>query len=426
VPVPAAAREEFCGVIAGHNEGTSIMLRDDGMNEKAKQAKQAYLVFETGSCGNANRKVRRFCQDRPDDAKALRELFDATHPGLNYGPARIFTRPMAKVRIVLEDAKEAPCGLLRGRGWARRRKLLVSFIVFVLALPMILAPTHPIAAYSYLADRYDSWSTQKVFANTNSDTNLTAFLISPAQIERYRGDLLEDMLDTRSGRLFAIVRRPDGFLEQESVRTWNGFLPAALPSFVAKWLDRKELPFLGDEVELWLQGNEIVAMGHYHAFGGGPSAGDKIAQNVSGLSEVVVANGVIPMVYLDSALVPYGEDVVVPEDVFRSMRALERSLSMDVENAPSIIVNEPSQSLKSFLVYLRDYRNVDVSGMDTVAKGTLELCLEFKDQCRAVFTDGFTPAPYLDNPDKSNLLRNVAPLQGWADIYKSYKSTPEN
>jgi hypothetical protein len=282
-------------------------------------------------------------------------------------------------------------------------------------LPALLSPTHPIAVYGFLLESYQPSITPEAFASSRSD--LTSFLTAPAQVQRYKTDLREDMLDRRSGRLFVIVRDPHGKLWQERIRTWNGFLPEALPAFLSNWLDRKELPFLGDEVDTRLRGNEILAMGHYHAFGGPPSAGDTHAQWFSELPEVVVVNGVVPLIYLNGNVIPYGDDVLVTEDVFRSLRTLERSLTMDGSQSFSWS-EEPSETVKSFLGYLRDYRNVEISRKDSVARGILQLCVEFKHHHRTVFTEGFLLAPYENDLDRFNLLENLQTLQGWADTHK--------
>jgi hypothetical protein len=254
-----------------------------------------------------------------------------------------------------------------------------------------------------------------MFAATGKD--LTSFLTSPAQVRRYRTDLLEDMLDTRTGKFFVIVRCPDGALRQEAIRTWNGLLPVGLPSWMCSWLDRKELPFLGDEVDTWLRGNEIVARGHYHAFGGSPSTGDILAQYVFELPEIVVANGVVPMVYLDGDIVPYGDNVVVSEEVFRSLRTLELSLTM-AGTQNFTFTPEPSPVLRSFLGYLRDYRNVDIGRRDRVAKGIYELCVAFRKDYRNVFASGYIMVYYDDDPDKFQFVERLSSLQAWAHIYK--------
>ena len=300
----------------------------------------------------------------------------------------------------------------RSRSAGRHRSLRTT-VILVLVLPMVLSPTHPVSVYGYLIDLYDSPFTPKAFAS--SDAGLEAFLTSPEQVERYRADLLEDAMDTYTGKFFAIVRRPDGTLRQEAVRTWNGLLPRVIPALLRDWLDRKELPFLGDEVDIWLRGDEIIAMGHYHAFGGAPSPGDRAAQYFSDFPEVVVVNGLIPMVYVGGTILAYGENVHVSEDVFRSLRGLQGSLLMEV-NRDVAFGKAPTEGLVSFLGYLRDYRNVDISKRDTIAAEIRELCEEFKDDYCAVFTEGFLLVGYDDSPDKWNVVSKLQNVKGWGEV----------
>lgn len=386
-----------------------------GVSDEIRQAVQAFQPYLARCTGSTGRVVRCFCREQPTEAKVLVEFFDAMHPGLNHLASRMFTRTATKLRFALEDARETEGESRRWGGWMRRHRLLFTVVTLVLILPMVLSPTHPIAVYVFLAESYHPSLTPVAFAS--SGTDLPSFLVSPAQVRRYKTELREDMLDRRSGGLFVIVRCLDGTLQQEDIRTWNGFLPASLPVFLSNWLDRKELPFLGDEVDTWLRGNEIIAMGHYHAFGGPPSAGDTHAQWFSGLPEVVVVNGVVPMIYLNGHVISYGVDVVVSDDVFRSLRTLELSLTMDGTQNFSWS-EEPSETLTSFLGFLRDYENVDISRKDHVARGIRQLCLKFKDDYRSVFTEGFILAPYENDPGRSNFLGNLQSLHGWAETHK--------
>ena len=385
-----------------------------GMSKKTLEAVAAFHDYACGCTGSTGRLVRRFRRERPVEARVLAELCDASRAGLNHAPARLFMTTANKVRFALEDAHETD-GVWRGWGrWMRRYRLLPTVVALVLALPLILAPTHPLAVYGYLVDSYGPSLTPKAFAF--SGTDLPSFLTSPAQVRRYKADLCEDMLDTRSGKLFAIVRCPDGRLRQEAIRTWNGFLPAGLPASIGNWSDRKELPFLGDEVDTWLRGNKIIAMGHYHAFGGPPSAGDTTAQYFSDLPEIVVVNGLVPMVHLDGKVLPYGGDVSISEDVFRSLRSLEPSLIMDGTRYFSFRGEHPSQALESFLAFLRDYRNADLNRTDSVMRGIQRLSVEFKDDYQPVFTKGFFPSAYGADLDRSNLLENLHTVDSWVGI----------
>lgn len=300
----------------------------------------------------------------------------------------------------------------------RRFHIVRSVIIFALLLPVLLSPCHPVAVYHYLADTYLPLLVSS--EPREPDNDLSAFLISPAEVARYRHALREDMMDTRGGYIFAVVRRPDGTLRHEPIRTWNSFLPERLPAVLSNWLDRKEIPFLGDTVALWLEDNEIIAMGHYHPFGGGPSPGDHRAQALSIFSEVVVSNGIVPLVYVHGEVIPFGEDIVIDDDLYRSIRALEKGLLMEVNDIP-VSPKVPSARLSSFLAYLRDYRGIDLESKKSVADELEVLCKEFKEDYALVFDAGFQLSNYTSDPDKYGVLRNLSNLQYWASRIMDFR-----
>lgn len=289
-------------------------------------------------------------------------------------------------------------------------------LALVLLLPMAFSPSHPIAVYGYLAATYVPMQIRPVYADSGGE--LTSFLVSPAQVAIYREALVEDMADEASGRLFAITHGPDGALFHAPIRTWNSFLPESLPDTLRRWLDRKELPYLADEVELWLEGHTLVAMGHYHAFGGGPSRGDRLVQDLSEIPEVVVSNGVVPVLYLRGALLPYGEKVEFTPHLFRSMRSLEGSLTMTVAECTEI-PSEATPAMASYLAYLRDYQGVDITDRQAVAGETFRLCERFRADHARCFQENFLPSAHSQNPDKACVLQNLAALRAWADLYEN-------
>ena len=119
------------------------------------------------------------------------------------------------------------------------------------------------------------------------------------------------------------------------------------------------------------------------------------------------------MVYLGGQLVLYGKDVDVAEEVYRQMRTLERGITMEVRDTP-LITDEPSPGLKSFLAYLRDYREVDITNVGAIARETQRLCDAFKSDHRATFPSGFTPSVYTDDWDRFSVLRNLESVNSWA------------
>ena len=296
----------------------------------------------------------------------------------------------------------------------RARRVNALLLAMLVLLPVALSPTHPIAVYGFLAAVSFSPLTSPVYAAT--DGGLAEFLVAPARVEAYRENLLDDLSDTGGGHLFAITCRQDGQLDLAPIRTWNSMLPDALPENLRAWLDRKEFPFLADEVALWLDGQRIIAMGHYHVYGGPPSRGDRLAQFMTSLPEIVVSNGVIPLVYLRSEMLPYGADVEITQEVFRALRTVESCLGMEVGEFTAFS-QCPSPVLRSVLSYLRDHRYVDITQRRAVAREIENLCLRFKEEYTTVFQHGYTLAPYAHNTDHTRMLQNIAALHGWAFMY---------
>lgn len=381
------------------------MPRDVEMRENVKQALQSFHLYSTTCSGSTRTRVRRFCRDRPSQAGALVAFFDTAHSGFNHLSTRTLTSRESKALFAVEMARAARGSLDRWHMWARHHKLLLACMVFVLFLPMLLSPSHPIAAYGYLASAIAA-------PPPPADTGLKVFLISPTQVERYRAELVEDLMDARSGKLFAVVRSRDGALRQEPIRTWNSFLPVTLPVALRSWSDRKEISYLGDKVDLWLRDSAIVAMGHYHPYGGGPSPGDTMAQQYSWVPEVIISNGVVPLVYFQGELLPYGDVAEVTKEVFNCLRALETNLIFRT-NGIYTLEYESSPFLRSFLAFLRDYRHVDIQKKESVAREIRRLCEEFKESSRPAFMDGFIPERYEGDLDRERLLRNLVVVQLW-------------
>jgi hypothetical protein len=228
------------------------------------------------------------------------------------------------------------------------------------------------------------------------------------------------MLDNSGGRLFVLLHVSGGGYRQEAIRTWNSFLPDSLPEPVKGFLDYKEIPFLGDEVALWLRGDTIVATGHYHPFGGAPSRGDRLARRFSATSEVVISNGLIPFIYLDGRLLPYGEAGPVNTEVFRSIRMMEKSLTMALENLP-VSAAQPTEALQSFLAYLKVARAVDISDKNKVAAEVKGLCKEFRVDYASAFPSGFGPSGYPNDLDRATMLWNLSATEMWAGSFGKFK-----
>ena len=329
---------------------------------------------------------------------------------------KLLTHDAALTRARFSRDEMAPSRCRKG---ARRdHRVITVFLAVVLALPMLLSPTHPIAVYGFLAHRY----TGLLFGGPSGPNPeaLADYLTSAPQLSRYRAEMCADMLDESGGRIFTILRSPDGTYRQATVRTWNTFIADSLPDSVTPSLDYKELPFLGDEVALWLGGETIVATGHYHPFGGGPSEGDRLARRFSATTEIIVSNGLIPFIYVDGQLVSYGEANPLNWEVFRSIRMMEKSLTMALSEVP-VSARELTDGLHTFLAYLRESRQVDLTDRREVAREVMGLCKEFRKDYAPVFTAGFSARLYPDDLDRGTMLANLSATEMWALSVKSIK-----
>jgi hypothetical protein len=161
-------------------------------------------------------------------------------------------------------------------------------------------------------------------------------------------------------------------------------------------------------------------MGHYHPFGGGPSAGDRQAMALSRYTEVVVSNGVVPIVYAHGEPVTYADGLYVPRDVFRSLRALERSLIMEVDRQTlGFRTDTPTIELAAILGYLQEHRDADLTRKESIAAAIGELCQEFKDDYQNVFREGFAPYAYERDTDRFVMLQNLMSVELWSAMVKN-------
>lgn len=295
----------------------------------------------------------------------------------------------------------------------RARRRILCFFACLFALPALLAPEHPVAVYGYLGATWTS-ALLPVAQAANRD-GLEDFLISESQVTRFRTELVADLVNPVSGGLFAITRDQRGTLRHMRIRSWNASLPHTLPGPLRRWLDRKEFPRLDDHVALWLRGDVVVALGHYHAFGGGPSKGDHVAQFFSETPEVVVANGIIPAVYLGGRYLPYGPAPVWSAEVARLVRPMETNLAMDHECHPPAD-GSVGEHARSYLAYLARFHGMESPSRAAVARETTALCGAFEAAHQSGFSRGFRGSRYQDDLDRLMLIRHVAALKGWSDV----------
>lgn len=298
----------------------------------------------------------------------------------------------------------------------RAHRIMAVVLAVVASLPMALAPSHPLSVYAFLAQRYAGC----LFATGEGGNELSAFLTSEVQVARYREEICGDMRDSSGGMIFAIVRARDGGYRHVALRTWNALLPDALAQSLGTYMDYKEIPYLGDEVALWLRGEAIVAMGHYHPFGGGPSRGDRLARRFSATSEVVVSNGLIPFIYLDGALLSYGDAGQLNTDVFRCIRMMEKSLTMALGEVP-VDAGQPTAGLRTFLAYLKESRHVDIWDKAAIGAEVTGLCDEFRRTYAPAFTAGFSPSSYPGDLDRASMLGNLSSTEMWARSLRAVK-----
>lgn len=353
--------------------------------------------------------VASFIHAESAAAQTLVAYYDSCYPGINGIFHRALVDPKTKTRHALAESRHhLGCKPQAGK-WLRRHATMVALASFVLLLPMMLSPTHPIAVYFYLAEYYLPFGGPA--ASPATDGELRAFLLSERQLSRYRTDLQDDVWAVNTGKLFTIVRRHDGALEQRGVRTWNEFLPNRLPAFIVKRLDRKEISFLGDVVDAYLHSARIEAMGHYHSYGGPPSRGDQLAGQVTKLPEIVVSNGIYPMVYLRGSILDFGP-VAADNEVLKAVARLDEGLQ---SGAPTenLIPRAATDTTMSFLSYLRYRRGVDIQSLDAIRNEVLGLCADFRGDFRSLYKKDMD-AYEQEDLDVYQLLHNVGVLDGWA------------
>ena len=98
--------------------------------------------------------IASFIKAESEAAETLVTYYDSWYPGINGILHRAYAGPKTKVRLALAESRFRMGCEPQGGKWLRRHVSMVSLAVFVLLLPMMLSPTHPIAVYAYLAAYY--------------------------------------------------------------------------------------------------------------------------------------------------------------------------------------------------------------------------------------------------------------------------------
>lgn len=363
---------------------------------------------------HSNGPIRDFVDSHPEESRVLIDFHDAKYSGWNH----VFDRrrsPEKKIKIAIEDAQEVN-GLFPKFGRLLKRHLVGSVAAGILALsPSMLSPTHPLASYGYLTHIH--------FGEKRdiSDEVKKDFLVNPEQTLNHTNILVEDA-DLLVGEKSVVLTLGDnGKLSQEKIRTWNelipGFVANNFPDFFRFWLDGKHLSRLDDKVDLWLEGKEIVAEGHFHVYGEEPSFGDLVAQKLAPIDQYVIANGIVPRVYFNGELVPYsGEEVVVLDHVMKFMRGQENIFPEKIGNR-DLSNEERLEAVRSFLGFLRDNRHVDINSVPEIQDSLEDLLDNFKDQYAFAFNKGFNPRDYSD-PNVSNFLDSLVAVDAFTRVYK--------
>ena len=375
-------------------------------------ALESWLADKSNSRRGRRRALRDFVRRRTDEAQHLCDHYDNEHAGFNHFLERAVATRSSKIRWVVTHAARPQGPAQAVRAFVTCHALTLVLLALLVALPAALSPEHPLAVYAYLTHVYGPALSRTVSASTHME--LREFVVAPRQVMRYQGELREAARSSASPRLFVIARTPSGALRQEPIRTWDGILVGAFPDAIAKWLSRKELSFLSDEVGVWLRGEEIEAIGHYHTLGGTPSHGDGTAQWWSGRPEIVVANGIVPTVYLNGFLVPYGGDVTVTPLVCRAIRSSEASFVTDTQQN-RFTSAQPSAAVRSYLAYLRDHRSIDITNLDDIVAATSTLCKEFEDSYHQVFVCGLHACKYASDSDTYSFVQKLELLRAWTE-----------
>jgi hypothetical protein len=250
-----------------------------------------------------DRTYSNFARENPDDAEILVSKY-----GEVAGPVERATtfKTSSKLKKVLEEEENKEYTPFRR--FLRKHPFVWKAPAMAQIFLSAMSPTKPLMVTPYLAsqavDRAYSFVMPDVSARVeNERSELEDFLITREQIVRYREDLLKDFGDFSSEHRFVIAKAKNGNLSQEKIRTLHEGLADYLPAVASEILDRKAIPRLDDYVRLWQNGSKVVAEGHYHAAGEGPSDEDlRVAKKNPDKNQVVVSNGFIPLVFLNGVI----------------------------------------------------------------------------------------------------------------------------
>ena len=262
----------------------------------------------------------------------------------------------------------------------KRHPAVLPSVLATQGLISALSPSHPLMVDAYLADRAVDSVKEIISGPKVSDEELGDFLTTKEQALRYEADVLKDLEDLGSEKVFSIVEK-EGKLEQKDVRTMNSLISKYLP-FLNLSSDNNGIPRLEDKVDLWLQGYDHIASGHYHVFGEAPSQGDLFVSKIMPGREVVVVNGIAPQIHLNGGLVSYKLDTEIPEEVLNYFmgRGMNRPYLWLMRNDNP---NEREDYVRSFISYACGHNDIDVIDLDSIKSFTMDRSREFLEDYRA-------------------------------------------
>jgi hypothetical protein len=315
-----------------------------------------------------DRTYSNFARENPDDAEILVSKY-----GEVAGPVERATtfKNSSKLKKVLEEEENKQYTPFRR--FLRKHPFVWKAPVMAQIFLSAMSPTKPLMVTPYLAsqavDRAYSFVMPDVSARAeNERSELEDFLTTREQIVRYRKDLLKDFADFSSEYRFVIAKDKNGNLSQEKIRTLHEGLADYLPAVASEILDRKAIPRLDDYVRLWQKGSKVVAEGHYHAAGEGPSDEDlRVAKQNPDKNQIVVTNGFIPLVFLNGGVLQYQSPFEVDFESYAStdnLRYSLRNVIIPSEELNRLLdfnsLSKREDFLSSFLKGISKYYSIEV------------------------------------------------------------------
>ena len=343
--------------------------KEVSLEDKVRGYVQAIKDIEKSEKGLFKRKraVKEFVGENPSETDDLVDYYKSkagvVERATTWGKK---TRVQKAVREY--EISQNPSAVKR---FIKRHPVVLPSILATQGFISLLSPSHPLMVDAYLAGRGIGIVSEMIAGPKVSDEELRGFLTTKEQALKYESDVIKDLEDLDSEKVFSIVEK-DGKLEQKDVRTMNFLISKYLP-FLNLSSDNNGIPRLDDKVDLWLQGYEHVASGHYHVFGEVPSQGDLLVSKIFPGREIVVVNGFVDKkVFMDGELVRFRDGIEISNEVrkyfidFVGVGYLV-PCNFEICNVGKDLDHIDSFDwLNSFLGYLSKVGGVDISNLDAV------------------------------------------------------------